>query len=299
MTQVSRLSAHRAAMDYAFSDTEFARIADRAHREFGLHLPSAKKNLVYSRLVRRLRKLDLPDFRTYCDLLEGPRGPAEQIELLSALTTNVTQFFREEHHFRTLRETVLPPLIAAARTGRRVRLWSAGCSAGQEPYSLAFTVLAQCPEAEMLDLRILATDIDPAILAVARAGRYPTAEIKGLPEPTRGTMIHAHGDGDETFMVGRQPRALIRFGELNLIKDWPMRGRFDVIFCRNVAIYFDAEAQARLWNRFADLMADGGYLFIGHSERVTGPASSVLTTAGITTYRKAAVASATGSPAAR
>jgi chemotaxis protein methyltransferase CheR len=294
MTQIIRLSAHRAAMDYPFSDAEFARIANRALGEFGLHLPSAKKHLVYSRLVRRLRKLGLPDFQTYCDLLDGPRGAAEQIELLSALTTNVTQFFREEHHFRKLRETVLPPLIAAARAGRRVRLWSAGCSAGQEPYSLAFTVLALCPEAEALDLRILATDIDPAILAVARAGRYPKTELKTLPEPARGTMIHVRGDVDETFTVGCQPRALIRFGELNLIKNWPMRGRFDVIFCRNVAIYFDAETQARLWGRFADMMYGGGHLFIGHSERVTGPAASVLTSAGITTYRKAEIASATG-----
>ena len=278
-------------MDYAFSDAEFVRIADRARREFGLHLPSSKKGLVYSRVARRLRNLGLPDFHAYCDLLDGSKGPAEQIELLSALTTNVTRFFREQHHFRTLRDTVLPPLIAAARAGRRVRLWSAGCSAGQEPYSLAFTVLALCPEAAALDLRILATDIDPAVLAAASAGRYPKADMKALPEPTRDTMIDAPGDGDETFTVRPQPRALIRFRELNLIKDWPMRGRFDIIFCRNVAIYFDPETQARLWCRFADTMCGGGHLFIGHSERVTGPAVSTLTTAGITTYRKTATAS--------
>ena len=296
MTQIVPRSARRAATDYAFSAAAFVSIADRAHREFGLHLPTAKKDLVYSRLVRRLRKLGLPDFRAYCDLLDGPRGGVEQIELLSALTTNVTQFFREEHHFRTLRETVLPPLIAAARAGRRVRLWSAGCSAGQEPYSLAFTVLALCPEAETLDLRILATDVDPAILAVARAGRYPKGEMKALPESARGTMIHAGDDQGETLTVGPQPRALVRFGELNLIKDWPIRGRFDIILCRNVAIYFDAEVQTRLWTRFASLMCDGGHLFIGHSERITGTAASMLTTAGITTYRKAGIGSDTDAP---
>jgi chemotaxis protein methyltransferase CheR len=273
-----------AGTPYAFTDEDFALIARRAQAEFGLHLTAAKKDLVYSRLSKRLRHLNLGDFRSYCRLLEAPGGEAERIEMLSALTTNVTHFFREEHHFKTLREQVLPPLIAAARAGRRVRLWSAGCSAGQEPYSLAFTVLDAFPEAARHDLRILATDVDPAILARAREGVYDLDEAKSLPEALRAQHVRDLGRG--RFALGDKARQLITYAELNLMHDWPMRGPFDVIFCRNVAIYFDKETQSRLWQRFAQILAPEGVLFIGHSERVSGPAAGQLAVTGVTTYRK-------------
>lgn len=272
-----------AATQYAFTDEDFALIARRAQADFGLHLTAAKKDLVYSRLSKRLRQLNLGDFRSYCRLLEAPEGEAERKEMLSALTTNVTHFFREDHHFKTLRDTVLPPLIAAARTGRRLRLWSAGCSAGQEPYSMAFTLLEAFPEAARHDVRILATDVDPAILARAREGVYDIDEAKSLPEAMRSQHVRDLGQG--RFSVGEKARALITFAELNLMHDWPMRGPFDAIFCRNVAIYFDKETQARLWQRFAQLLTPDGHLFIGHSERVSGPATTMLAPAGVTTYR--------------
>jgi chemotaxis protein methyltransferase CheR len=276
----------RPQSDYAFSDTDFTTIAKRAYKEFGLHLPDTKKDLVYSRLIKRLRHLGLHDFRSYCALLDSAEGAAEQTELLSALTTNVTHFFRESHHFRMLRETVLPPLLQAARQGARVRLWSAGCSAGQEPYSLAFTILALCPDVTKFDLRILATDIDPVILRKAKRGVYPQAEIKAIPESARSKFIDLDSQDIGSFSIGKKARDLVRFGELNLMREWPMRGAFDVIFCRNVAIYFDKETQARLWHRFNTLLVDGGYLFIGHSERVSGPSEPLFQTVGITTYQK-------------
>lgn len=279
MTPVEQLTIG----DTFFTDADFARIARRAHADFGLHLPPTKKDLVYSRLAKRLRQLGLRDFHSYCDLLEGANGPGERTHLLSALTTNVTHFFREAHHFKLLREQVLPPLIKAARERQRVRLWSAGCSAGQEPYSLAFTVLNLCPDAAKLDIRILASDIDPQVLLRAEAGVYPAEELKALPEPVRRLTEPVQGG---SFRISDKVRELVRFGSLNLIEDWPMRGPFDIIFCRNVAIYFDKETQSRLWNRFAGLLVAGGHLFIGHSERVAGPADTVLQSIGVTAYRK-------------
>lgn len=266
-----------------FTDADFARIAQRARTEFGLHLPATRKDLVYARLVKRLRQLDLRDFHSYCCLLDGPDGVEERSQMLSALTTNVTHFFREAHHFKLLRDQILPPLIRIARARGRVRLWSAGCSAGQEPYSLAFTLLEMCPEAGKLDIRILATDVDPQVLHQAAVGVYPAEDLKALPEPARRLTEPVAQD---SFRIGDKVRYLVRFAPLNLIEDWPMRGPFDVIFCRNVAIYFDKETQSRLWHRLADLLPEGGHLFIGHSERVAGPAETALHSIGVTAYCK-------------
>lgn len=272
------------AGDLRFTDADFAAIARRAQADFGLHLPESKKDLVYSRLSKRLRQLGLRDFSDYCSLLEGPDADDERTHMLSALTTNVTHFFREAHHFKMLRDTVLPPLIKAAREKRRVRLWSAGCSAGQEPYSIAFTILDLCPEAGKLDIRVLATDVDPQILAKAEAGVYPEEERKALPEFPRRLVEPVPGG----FSIAAKARDLIRFGQLNLMHDWPMRGTFDVIFCRNVAIYFDKPTQARLWQRFAGLLPPGGHLFIGHSERVAGTAEAAFRSIGVTAYERLA-----------
>jgi chemotaxis protein methyltransferase CheR len=272
------------SVNFPFSDADFLAIAKLAQADFGLHLTPVKKDLVYSRLTKRLRHLGLPDFSSYCQLIDAADGVEERLQMLSALTTNVTHFFREDHHFRMLRETILPPLIAAARSGARLRLWSAGCSAGQEPYSLAFTLLDLCPEAAKLDIRILATDVDPVILARAKAGIYDNEELKTVPQSVRNSHITA--DGNSSFVVGPNARKIINFGELNLMQDWPIKGPFDVIFCRNVAIYFDKETQARLWGRFAGMLTAGGHLCIGHSERIAGALANRLETVGVTTYRK-------------
>lgn len=296
---MNALAPHRAPdpaqSNFAYTQADFATIARRAQADFGLHLTEAKRDLVYSRLAKRLRQLGLPDFAAYCRLIESQDGIDERVEMLSALTTNVTHFFREEHHFQTLRTSVLPPLIKAARNGRRVRLWSAGCSAGQEPYSLAFTLLDLCPDAARLDIRILATDVDPAIVGRAKAGLYDAEELQSLPDPVRQRYVEPEEGG--RARIGDQPRQLIRFGELNLIQDWPFRGSFDVIFCRNVAIYFDKPTQSRLWSRFAEVLTPGGLLCIGHSERLSGPASEVFEAAGVTTYRKTAAPAASAAAA--
>ena len=265
-----------------FTDEDFAIIADLAMRDFGLHLTPAKRDLVYSRLLKRLKLLGFDQFRDYCAVLTGADGGAERAAMLSALTTNVTQFFREDHHFKLLRDLVLPPLITAARAGDRVRLWSAGCSAGQEPYSLAFTVLSLCPEAAKLNLRILATDVDAEILGKAESGLYPADERRAIPDALRKFVEPAPGG----FQIGPAARQLITFGRLNLIENWPIHGPFQVIFCRNVAIYFDKPTQVLLWSRFGALLAPDGYLCIGHSERVAGPAEPMFRGVGITAYQR-------------
>lgn len=264
------------------SDGDFASIAGHAQRLFGLHLHAGKRDLVYSRLIKRLRALGLPNFDSYCSLLDSG-DPDEQQRMLSALTTNVTHFFREVHHFETLKTLVLPPLLEGARQGGKVRLWSAGCSSGQEPYSIAMTLLELMPDAARYDIRILATDVDREILARAEAGNYAPDEIEELGQLGSGRFFLRSGN---SFAAGPELRKLIAFAELNLMSDWPMQGAFDAIFCRNVAIYFDKATQQRLWTRFAEKLRDGGYMFIGHSERVTGAAEALFKGVGVTTYRR-------------
>ena len=282
MTVARAIIAPQARDRIPFTDDDFKVIAGLAMRDFGLNLTSAKRDLVYSRLLKRLRAQGLDLFRDYCALLTSPEGEAERGAMLSALTTNVTHFFRETHHFTLMREVALPPLIKAARNGARIRLWTAGCSAGQEPYSLAFNLLSLCPEAAQLNIRILATDVDTEVLAKAEAGIYPNDERAAIPEAMR-RFIEPAEDG---FQIGATARSLVTFGRLNLMGDWPITGPFQVIFCRNVAIYFDKPTQTKLWVRLGELLAPNGYLCIGHSERVAGPAEHLFHGAGITAYQK-------------
>ncbi|MFQ1700160.1 CheR family methyltransferase [Loktanella agnita] len=272
--------------EYAFSDRDFARIAALANAKYGIYLQSSKKALVYSRLARRLRALNLSDFETYCDLLQQADSGGEEEHLLSALTTNVTHFFREKHHFDFLRNQLLPDLVARAKSGAAVRVWSSACSAGQEAYCIAAMVLDACAEAGTLDIRILATDIDPQIIVKAKQGIYPKDQQNAIPDQYRAIMIDTSKGDEAHFCMHKKLGNLISFGQLNLIADWPMRRPFDVIFCRNAAIYFDKNTQSRLWGRFADALTPEGHLMIGHSERLCGPAEQRFASVDITTYRK-------------
>jgi chemotaxis protein methyltransferase CheR len=271
--------------EFVFTEGDFKKIAAMVHGDAGIALHETKATLVYSRLAKRLRALGLASFQDYCALVASHDGVDERQKMLAALTTNVTRFFREPHHFDHLRDKVLPPLLRAARAGGKVRIWSAACSSGQEPYSAAMTILAAAPDAAKLDIKILATDIDPNMVAEARQGIYVPTLLAGIPDEylRRWTAPSAHRPG--SVQIAEEARALIIFNELNLIGDWPMKSRFDAIFCRNVAIYFDDDTQARLWSRFAPMLKVGGHLYIGHSERVAGPAASAFEPDGITTYR--------------
>ncbi len=269
--------------ELAYTAGDFRAIAAMIQADAGIHLPASKASLVYSRLVKRLRALHLASFHEYCALLESPAGGAERVEMLCALTTNVTRFYRERHHFDHLEREVLPALLAKARAGAKVRLWSAACSTGQEAYSIALCVLAVDPQAARHDVKVLATDIDPHVVEEARAGVYSAAALSDVPPDLRARHFKAQGDD---CYADHDLRALVTCRVLNLNGPWPMRGAFDAIFCRNVAIYFDEPTQHALWGRFAGQMAPGGWLYIGHSERVNGAAGDLLAPCGVTTYRR-------------
>jgi chemotaxis protein methyltransferase CheR len=271
--------------DLQFRADDFSRIAAMLHADAGIFLPDTKATLVYSRLAKRLRSLGLQSFRDYCDLVASADGLDERQKMLVSLTTNVTSFFREPHHFELLRTKILPPLLQTAKAGGRVRLWSAGCSKGHEPYSIAMTVLNLMPEAANHDVRILATDIDTEVLAEAKAGRYDPSVVEPVPQAERRRGFLPAPTDKGVLCVTPDMRRLVSFRELNLIGPWPMRGRFDVIFCRNVVIYFDDDTQAKVWSRFAEVLVPGGALMMGHSERLLGPAQSLFTNIGTTAYR--------------
>ena len=272
--------------EFPFTAGDFKHIAEALHNHAGIALHEGKAALVYSRLAKRVRALGLRNFAEYVELVESPEGREERQNMTAALTTNVTRFYREPHHFDHLRDVVMPELAARARAGGRVRLWSAACSNGQEPYSMALTVLEKLPEALDLDVRILATDIDPNMVADGRAGIYSDDLLTPVPAFGR-RHFNPVDDRPGYSQASEALRRLVVFKELNLIGNWPMKGTFDVIFCRNVVIYFDDATQERVWSRFAPALKPGGALYIGHSERVSGPSAPLFQTCGLTTYLRA------------
>ena len=256
--------------EFPLTRTDFRHIARMLHADVGITLTEAKAPLVYSRLVKRLRTLGLRSFKDYCNMVGQRSGADERRHMAAALTTNVTRFFRETHHFDHFKTHQLPALVDRARRGGRVRLWSAGCSSGEEPYSLALTILEALPNAARLDVKILATDIDEAMLDRAREGLYTDAAVAPIDRSLRRHWFgRARGPSGERFWsVGEELRALVAFKELNLIGAWPMRGPFQTIFCRNVAIYFEDDIQTRVWRQIAPMLSPEGLLYIGHSERI-------------------------------
>lgn len=270
--------------EFAFAAADFRAIAEIAKADAGIDLPESKATLVYSRLAKRLRSLGLATFTEYLDRVHA--DDQERGSMIAALTTNVTRFFREPHHFEYLRKNILEPKAAHVRKGGRLRLWSSACSTGQEPYSMALTVLSVFPDAPQLDIRILATDLNANVVAHGKRGLYRKEEVAEVPQAMRTKWLESVPGDADSMRVADAARALVAFRDLNLMGNWPFKGPFDAIFCRNVAIYFDHETQAKIWKRLSSLLASGSDLYIGHSERVAGPALNVLTANGVTSYRK-------------
>lgn len=265
----------------------FERISAIALADAGLDIAPSKMAMVHTRLARRLRALGLPDYEAYCALIESPDGREERREMISSLTTNVSHFFREDHHFERLVQEVLPGLRQKIETGQRVRIWSAGCSNGQEPYTIAMSIIENYDLPEGADLRILATDIDPKVIAFARRGAYDERMVSGVaPALLEKYFTRRQTATGGSWIVSQKLKRLISFRELNLLQPWPMQGKFDVIFCRNVVIYFNEKTQQQLWKNFARILHPGGWLFLGHSERVSEQYLDLLSPAGMTTYRR-------------
>jgi chemotaxis protein methyltransferase CheR len=271
--------------EFAFSEQDFNSLRALVHKRTGISLSDTKRELVYGRLSRRLRALGLESFRDYRAILtEDPEGQ-EMVEFCNAITTNLTSFFRESHHFDYLREQVLVPL-GARPPGQRLRIWSAGCSSGEEPYSIAMTVRESLPDASRHDIKILATDLDSDVLSRGREGIYAEDRVKGMSLARVSTFFHEQLEGGILhFEVTPNLRELITFNQLNLMHELPVRGPFDVIFCRNVVIYFDKETQRDLFRRFAQLQRPGDVLFLGHSESMF-KVSDAYTLVGRTIYRR-------------
>ncbi|MHB1057579.1 MAG: CheR family methyltransferase [Rhodanobacter sp.] len=268
-------------------DADFQYLRAFVLEHCGIALGDHKRQLVQGRLFRRLRALGLPNFGSYCELLR--RDPDSELgELASAISTNVTSFFREVHHYDLLVGELLPRwLHEKRREGDRLRIWSAGCSSGEEPYALAM-VLAEALErtGSRLDAKILATDLSPQALETARKGVYPLERINGISEERcRRWMMRGEGEYAGLACVHPRLRELVTIEPLNLLHPWPMRGPFDAIFCRNVVIYFDQPTKQRLFRRYADLLPAGGYLFLGHSESLHG-INDEFELIGRTVYRK-------------
>lgn len=254
------------------TDRQFRRICGLLYDVARISLQDGKQPLVRSRLSKRVRGLGLSGFEQYLALVEGPNGAAELAAMVDALTTNKTSFFREAQHFDFLARD----LAEHFRIRKQLRVWSAGCSTGQEPYTLAMVLHETLTADQLRETLILATDIAAPVLARARAGVYGADELDGLDPARRDRWFSREASGgNETFHVREPLRRIIRFARLNLMESWPMQGPFDYIFCRNVMIYFDRETQQRLVARFRALLRDGGCLLVGHAESLSGRAEGL------------------------
>ncbi|MDB4942177.1 MAG: Chemotaxis protein methyltransferase CheR [Labilithrix sp.] len=263
----------------------------------GIQLGSNKQQLVLGRLAPRLRALGLSTFTEYLRHLERDRSGAEIRELVNCITTNKTSFFREPHHFELLRTKIVPELIARAQTtgNKRIRIWSAGCSTGQEPWSIAMTLADALGSLAGWDIRILASDLDTNVLETAERATYDDLAVGEIPLPLRRKYLEVAPNGESR--VVRPLRDLVTFRRLNLVEPstWTIRTRFDVVFCRNVAIYFDRDTQETVFRGLAAHLEPTGYLMSGHSENLHW-LSSVLRAVGSTVHVLAGVPSAASSP---
>ncbi len=282
----AQFAAFPGVSEQVYCAKDFEAVRELIYRSSGNVLPPTKSTLVYSRLAPLVRASGLGTFSAYLSAIRD--DPAQQHKAVCALTTNHTAFFREDHHFDHFCAEVRPAMVERLTSGGAARIWSAGSSSGEEVFTLSMVLLGTDKgEARKIangDLVILASDLADHVLEKARAATYDADAIAPVPRALRDLWIKtdALGNGQMVQMV----RDLVRFRALNLLGEWPMRRPFDVIFCRNVMIYFDQPTKERLVNRFADQLAPGGFLYIGHSERVSGPAADRLRLVGKTIYKK-------------
>lgn len=267
--------------EFPMTNSDFSEIKALAYSLTGISLTDHKKNMIYGRLSRRIRHLNLSSFYEYCKVIKAENSD-EITDFVNSITTNLTAFFRENHHFEFLKSTLIPELIKRNSTTKKIRIWSAGCSTGEEPYSIAM-VLKRFKELNHWDVKILATDLDSNVVQKASEAVYAATRTEKLPDGY-SQYVQMNKACDQV-RVKDNVSELITFKQLNLLHAWPMKGPFDLIFCRNVVIYFDAETQKVLFNRYADLLTNNGHLFIGHSENLHN-VSSRFSSLGRTIYKK-------------
>lgn len=257
----------------SLSDHDYKKVTEIVHDLAGIHLHEGKHELVVARLRKRICQLGMKSVGEYLKYVRGEHTQSELVTMLDALSTNLTAFWREPDHFDYLVKVTLPRLVERARrTGDwKIRVWSAGCSSGEEPYGLAMLMLHHLERSERCDLKILATDLSTKMLGIARNGAYSSERVKPIPPEIRHQYIEEIKTSYGTqFSVRSEVASHVTFARLNLMESWPMKGPMDFIFCRNVMIYFDKPIRTRLVARFHDLLRTGGTLFVGHSESLTG-----------------------------
>lgn len=259
-------------MTYELTDIDFERISRLVYEQSGINLHAGKKELVKARLGKRLREGKFGSFRDYYHYVTTENGIDELVTMIDSISTNLTSFFREESHFHKLHE-IVPEMIKTAYNNRRIpklRIWSAGCSTGEEPYSLAITA-REIADEKNCDLRILGTDISTRTLKTAIAGIYPKEKTKNIPPLLlRKYFQIGQKRWSDYYRVKRELKDIIRFRRFNLMESPSFNDPFDIIFCRNVMIYFDKETQKILVDKFYGCLKEGGYFFAGHSESLTG-----------------------------
>jgi chemotaxis protein methyltransferase CheR len=286
------------AQDLVITDREFACLRELIHAHAGIALAPCKRYLVQARLARRLREVGLTTFAEYHERLTADTSGTELTRFINAMTTNKTDFFREAHHFEHLRSKWLPSRSATAP--HKLRFWSAACSTGEEPYTLAITLLDALSGGAGWDIRILASDIDTDVLARAGEGVYSEEQVAPVPRPLlQRYFLRGTGSKAGAFRVGPVARGLVTFRHINFLDEpWPIRIRFDAIFCRNVLIYFDRPTQQRVLGRLMAHLDDHGLLFLGHSESAHGLVDN-LRAVGPTIYQRVAIPDSSPAPAGR
>lgn len=254
---------HGRAREFNFTQSDFDWIRNELYDYAGIVLADHKRDMAYNRLVRQLRRLQLNSFKEYFSYLDS--NPEEFSEFINAMTTNLTAFYRERHHFDFVANTIVPGVEATGQ--KKLRIWSAACSMGEEPYSIAMTLADALPDISSWDIRILATDIDSKVLSSAASGVYGLNRVEKLDQKLIKRWF-LKGKGKQSGNVRVRPflQDYITFKNLNLMNAWPVKGPLDFIFCRNVMIYFDQETQKKLLDRFAEILKPDGYLLVGHSE---------------------------------
>ena len=272
--------------EYQFTEKEFNKLRKIANDHTGIIVTDDKYDMYYARLVKRIRVLGLASFAEYVKYLDSNLDK-EFTPFIDSITTNLTSFFRESHHFEIMKSTIIPDLCDRPDTAQGIKVWSAGCSTGEEPYTLAITLLEglegirAAPKAS-----ILASDIDTTVLAAAAKGVYDISRVEGLDNQIkRRWFFKGKGSNSGRVRVSPELQNIIQFKQVNLMHEWPMKNRFHIIICRNVVIYFDKPTKTKLLNRYADQLVDNGYLILGHSESIQG-LSDRFETIGKTVYRK-------------
>ncbi len=266
--------------EFVFTDSDFKRVKTSVFDLAGISLSDHKFQMVYSRLARRLRAVGINKVKDYLDLVED--NTEERVKFINAVTTNLTYFFRENHHFEFVSSTLLKQWENTHSHDKKIRIWSAGCSTGEEPYTLAYSIDSLVSKFPNWDIKILATDLDTNVLAKAKLGVYSEEKLEKISPKIINDMFVKTESG---FQVKQKFKDCITFKQLNLMEPWPMRGKFDLIFCRNVLIYFNKDTQQKLLSRYAELLHDSGVLILGHSESI-GAQGTYFKSFGKTIFQK-------------